>query len=110
ADADDTLAVYRNVRIVEAMIEADDRCMLGNPHAMTARHLAGNTGIVIGDDVWIGANCVILDGATIGNGAVIAAGAVVTGDIPAMEIAGGVPARVLRSRGSAPRKSGTGDI
>ncbi|MGO7425601.1 DapH/DapD/GlmU-related protein, partial [Rhizobium ruizarguesonis] len=67
-------------------------------------------GIVIGDDVWIGANCVILDGATIGNGAVIAAGAVVTGDIPAMAIAGGVPARVLRSRGSAPRKSGTGDV
>ncbi|MGO8264454.1 acyltransferase, partial [Rhizobium ruizarguesonis] len=45
-------------------------------------------GIVIGDDVWIGANCVILDGATIGNGAEIAAGAVVTGDIPAMSIAG----------------------
>lgn len=39
-------------------------------------------GIVIGDDVWIGANCVILDGATIGNGAVIAAGAVVTGTFP----------------------------
>ncbi|MFS8145311.1 acyltransferase [Rhizobium sp. BR 249] len=66
-------------------------------------------GITIGDDVWIGANCVILDGITIGNGAVIAAGAVVTGDIPAMAIAGGVPARVLRSRGSAARKSSTGD-
>ncbi|WP_434713818.1 acyltransferase (plasmid) [Rhizobium sp. YTUHZ045] len=67
-------------------------------------------GIVIGDDVWIGANCVILDGVTIGNGAVIAAGAVVTGDIPAMAIAGGVPARVLRSRGSAARKSSAGDV
>ncbi|MBX4892328.1 acyltransferase [Rhizobium bangladeshense] len=67
-------------------------------------------GIVIGDDVWVGANCVILDGVTIGNGAVIAAGAVVTGDIPAMAIAGGVPARVLRSRGSVPRKSGAGHI
>ncbi|RUL97998.1 acyltransferase [Rhizobium chutanense] len=65
-------------------------------------------GITIGDDVWIGANCVILDGATIGNGAVIAAGAVVTGDIPAMAIAGGVPARVLRSRGAAAGKSGMG--
>ncbi|MBB4292612.1 acetyltransferase-like isoleucine patch superfamily enzyme [Rhizobium leguminosarum] len=67
-------------------------------------------GITIGDDVWIGANCVILDGATIGTGAVIAAGAVVTGDIPALSIAGGVPARVLRSRGTAGGKSGTGDI
>ncbi|MBX4909765.1 MULTISPECIES: acyltransferase [Rhizobium] len=62
-------------------------------------------GIAIGDDVWIGANCVILDGVTIGKGAVIAAGAVVTGDIPPMAIAGGVPARVLRRRGSAPPKS-----
>ncbi|MGV4797160.1 DapH/DapD/GlmU-related protein [Rhizobium sp. F40D2] len=67
-------------------------------------------GITIGDDVWIGANCVILDGVTIGNGAVIAAGAVVTQDIPALSIAGGVPAKVLRSRGAATRKSGTGDI
>ncbi|RFB88953.1 hexapeptide transferase [Rhizobium leguminosarum bv. trifolii] len=67
-------------------------------------------GIVIGDDVWIGANCVILDGVTIGNGAVIAAGAVVTQDIPALSIAGGVPAKVLRRRGAAARKSGAADI
>ncbi|MDR9760101.1 acyltransferase [Rhizobium redzepovicii] len=67
-------------------------------------------GIVIGDDVWIGANCVILDGVTIGNGAVIAAGAVVTQDIPALSLAGGVPAKVLRRRGAAARKSGTADV
>jgi acetyltransferase-like isoleucine patch superfamily enzyme len=68
-----------------------------------------SVGIVIGDDAWIGANAVVLDGVTIGHGAVIAAGAVVTQDIPALSIAGGVPARVLRSRGSA-RKSSIGDI
>lgn len=56
-------------------------------------------GIEIGDDVWIGANAVVLDGVKIGRGAVIAAGAVVTKNIPAMAIAGGVPARVLRYRG-----------
>ncbi|MBX4927253.1 acetyltransferase-like isoleucine patch superfamily enzyme [Rhizobium binae] len=67
-------------------------------------------GIVIGDDVWIGANCVILDGVTIGNGAIIAAGAVVTQDIPALAIAGGVPAKVLRSRGAPARRSGIGEI
>ncbi|ANM14808.1 MULTISPECIES: acyltransferase [unclassified Rhizobium] len=67
-------------------------------------------GIVIGNDVWIGANCVILDGVTIGSGAVIAAGAVVTQDIPALSIAGGVPAKVLRRRGAAARKSGAADI
>ncbi|AGS26187.1 acyltransferase [Rhizobium etli] len=67
-------------------------------------------GIIIGDDVWIGANCVILDGVTIGNGAVIAAGAVVTQDIPSLAIAGGVPAKVLRNRGAPARKSAVGDI
>ena len=51
-------------------------------------------GIVIGDDVWIGANVVLLDGAHIGAGSVIAAGAVVTGALPAFCIAKGVPARV----------------
>ncbi|ACM40006.1 MULTISPECIES: acyltransferase [Rhizobium/Agrobacterium group] len=56
-------------------------------------------GIEIGDDVWIGANAVILDGARIGSGAIIAAGAVVSKDIPPQAIAGGVPARVLRMRG-----------
>ncbi|WP_165222776.1 acyltransferase [Affinirhizobium pseudoryzae] len=55
-------------------------------------------GITIEDDVWIGANAVVLDGVTIGQGAIIAAGAVVSQDIPAYAIAGGVPARVLKSR------------
>lgn len=59
-------------------------------------------GITIGDDVWIGANAVILDGVTIGNGAVIAAGSVVVKDIPDMAIAGGVPAKVIRRRGEKP--------
>jgi len=58
-------------------------------------------GITICDDVWIGANAVILDGVTIGRGAVIAAGAVVTKDIPDLAIAAGVPAKVVRRRGEA---------
>tara|TARA_R110002020_G_scaffold158286_3_gene341414 strand:+ start:974 stop:2605 length:1632 start_codon:yes stop_codon:yes gene_type:complete len=56
-------------------------------------------GIVIEDDVWIGANAVVLDGVTIGKGAVIAAGAVISRDVPPLAIMGGVPARVLRYRG-----------
>lgn len=56
--------------------------------------------VIIGDDVFIGANVTILKGVTIGNGSVIAAGAVVTSDIPPYSIAGGVPAKVLASRGS----------
>lgn len=51
----------------------------------------------IGRDVWIGANAVILPGVTIGDGAVIAAGAVVTKDVPENTVAGGVPAKVIKS-------------
>ncbi|WP_286194743.1 acyltransferase [Agrobacterium sp. Ap1] len=59
-------------------------------------------GIVIGDDVWIGANAVVLDGVTIGNGAVIAAGAVVNKDVPPLAIMAGVPAKLVRRRGEKP--------
>jgi acetyltransferase-like isoleucine patch superfamily enzyme len=55
-------------------------------------------GIAIEDDCWIGSNAVFLDGAHVGRGCVIAAGSVVRGEIPAYSVAGGVPARVLRSR------------
>ena len=51
--------------------------------------------VVIGDDVWIGVNSVILRGATIGKGAVIAAGSVVTKDIAEFQIATSVPAKVI---------------
>ena len=54
--------------------------------------------IVIGNDVWIGAQCVILSGVAIGDGAVIAANSTVTKDIPAYAIAGGTPAKVIRYR------------
>lgn len=54
--------------------------------------------IVIGNDVWIGYNCTIMSGVTIGQGAIIAAGSVVTKDIPPYAIAGGVPARVIKYR------------
>ena len=54
--------------------------------------------IVIGSDVWIGYEAVILSGVTIGDGAVIGARAVVTKDVPPYTIVGGVPARPIRKR------------
>lgn len=54
--------------------------------------------IVIGNDVWIGYEAVILSGVTIGDGAIIGTRAVVTKDVPPYSIVGGVPARVIRMR------------
>ena len=53
--------------------------------------------IVLGKDVWIGSNATILQGVTIGDNAVVGAGAVVTKDVEANTIVGGVPARFIKS-------------
>ena len=52
--------------------------------------------VIIGDDVWIGANAVILPGVTIGKHCVVAAGAVVTKDVPDNTIVGGMPAKEIK--------------
>jgi len=52
--------------------------------------------VTIADDVWIGANAVVLPGVTIGRHCVIAAGAVVTKDVPDNTLVGGVPAKVIK--------------
>lgn len=54
--------------------------------------------VKIGNDVWIGTNAVILDDITIGDGAVIAAGAIVTKDVAAYTIVGGIPAKPIKKR------------
>jgi len=59
-------------------------------------------GITIEDDVWVGAGAIITDGVTIGRGSVVAAGAVVTSDVPAHTVVGGIPARVLKTIEGAP--------
>ena len=53
--------------------------------------------IVLGKKVWVGSNSTILQGVTIGDNSIIAAGSVVTKDVPANTIVGGVPARILRN-------------
>jgi len=55
-------------------------------------------GIVVGNDVWIGANCVVLDGAIIPNGCVIGAGSVVLGKLEPYSVYAGNPLRMIRKR------------
>lgn len=55
-------------------------------------------GIIIGNDVWIGFEAVILAGVTIGDGAIIGTQAVVTKDVPPYTIAGGIPAKPIKKR------------
>lgn len=54
--------------------------------------------IIIGSDVWIGYEAVILSGVTVGDGAIIGSRAVVTKDVPPYTIVGGVPAKIIRKR------------
>jgi acetyltransferase-like isoleucine patch superfamily enzyme len=54
--------------------------------------------IIVGNDVWIGANAIIADGITIGDGAIIAAGAVVAKNVAPYEVVGGVPAKFIKKR------------
>ncbi len=61
--------------------------------------------IRIEDNVWIGSNCTITDGVTIGRDAVVGANSVVTKDVGAFDIVAGVPARLLRNRKDLPRKA-----
>lgn len=53
--------------------------------------------IKIGKRVWIGAHATILSGVTVGDNSIIAAGAVVTKDVPANSVVGGVPAKVIKT-------------
>ena len=71
---------------------------------MAAQGSGAEATIALGEDVWLGANVIVLKGASIGRGAIVAAGAVVTDSIPPYEIWGGVPARKIGER-----EGGTGE-
>lgn len=89
------------------MIVIGDNCNIANNVVIVDHdHNIGKNGVIdglnsqpvnIGNNVWIGANAVILKGTDIGDGAIIAAGAVVKGKIPAGEVWGGVPAKKIRA-------------
>lgn len=62
------------------------------------KHAEDDEDVIFEGDNWIGANAIILKGVTIGRGAVVSAGAVVSKDVPAYAIVGGVPAKVIKMR------------
>ncbi|UCJ10326.1 acyltransferase [Chitinophaga pendula] len=91
-----------------ATISISDNCLIGincqivdtdfhtiNPFQRSSG-LHEKADVIIGRNVWIGNNAIILKGVTIGENSVIAAGSVVNKNIPSNSVAGGVPARVLK--------------
>lgn len=86
------------------LIAANCQIFDGNGHDLSFPNVenrintrGGSKPIIIEDNVWIGANSIILPGVRIGYGSVIAAGSVVVKDVPPYSIAGGNPARVIKS-------------
>ena len=96
---------YSKIHIGDnCLIAANSQIFDGNGHRLSFGNLAERLNlckdakpIIIDDDVWIGINCIILGGVTIGRGSVIAAGSVVDKEIPPFTIAGGNPARVIKT-------------
>lgn len=92
-------------------VEIGDRTLIGyRTQILSSNHVippyrerisaAGHVSrpVKIGKDVWIGANCLILAGVTIGEGAVVAGGSVVTKDVASFTVVGGCPAKFLKNR------------
>jgi galactoside O-acetyltransferase len=104
--------IYGNVSIGRHVMIAPLVMLAGGNHRSDdptrPMKLQGHTsrGIVIEDDVWIGANAVVVDGVRIGRGAIVAAGAVVTKDVEPYAIVGGNPAKLLKYRPNRPVETG----
>ena len=96
-NAIESIVVGRNCLIASGsrFIDHNHGIALGTPIKLQPEV---SSPIVLGDDVWIGANSVVLKGVTIGDGAIVAAGSVVTKPIDAYTIVGGAPARLIRAR------------
>ena len=99
------ISVAKSVRIGnDCLFAGEVKILDNNSHSLDYMQRRANAPlepedvapVVIEEDVWIGTNCMVLKGVTIGRGAVIAAGAVVTKDVPPFTVAAGNPARVIK--------------
>ncbi|MGZ5314031.1 MAG: acyltransferase [Solirubrobacterales bacterium] len=99
-----TISSYKSVRIGEQCVIADRAMFIDFDHGVVeVEKPIRNQGIYmrdtrVGANVWIGYNACVLRGVRVGDNAVIGANAVVTDDVPANAVVGGVPARILRMR------------
>lgn len=103
---------HNNIRAAGGRIEIGDNCLISqnvtivcSNHGIEAdRHIneqawsRKNAYVIIGNDVWIGANSVVLPGVKIGDGAVIAAGSIVTKNVEPFSVMAGCPAKLLKYR------------
>ena len=79
---------------------------VGHPIELPRWGITDSAPIDVGDDVWIGANAIVLPGVTIGRGAIVAAGAVVTHDVEPFTIVAGVPAVAMGTAARAASEEG----
>lgn len=96
-DSDGRIQIGNNVSLApDVFITASDyQFKKGIPFRQQAKR---DRDVTVGNDVWLGTKVVVTAGVTIGDGCIVAAGAVVTKDLPANSVAGGIPARVIKQR------------
>jgi len=107
-----TIGELNNIRVSGGNITIGKNCLISQYVSLIASNHSikkdlliniqpwdkNKQGIIIDDDVWIGANSVILPGVKINTGAVITAGSVVTKDVEEYSVVGGVPAKIIKYR------------
>ena len=92
------LSVGENCAIAAHVVLASVAHSHADPDTPFVKQPVDKRKITLEDNVWIGANAVIVPGITIGTGSIIGAGAVVTKDVEPYSVMGGVPARLIRKR------------